>query len=211
MLYLHSMGHFNPENIISNKFLDEMDIGTTNEWIMERVGIQNRRTVLPLDYIRKTKNINPRESFSIRQYTNARAAFVSGGVGSRPSGWTKVGVTGDWVFSQDGNAVQGFAIRTTSQYLKELQKQYAGDKRRLIFIAHQANYMMLKAVCERREISNENHWYNVDQFGNTGCCGAPSTLSMHWEEIKPGDNIAMVIFGAGLTRAYMMLKAGSEQ
>jgi 3-oxoacyl-[acyl-carrier-protein] synthase III len=34
---------------------------------------------------------------------------------------------------------------------------------------------------------------------------------MHWEEIKPGDNIAMVIFGAGLTRAYMMLKAGSEQ
>ncbi|MGP8154314.1 MAG: hypothetical protein ACLQBQ_09275 [Smithella sp.] len=38
MLYLHSMGHFNPENILSNKFLEDLDIGTTNEWIMERVG-----------------------------------------------------------------------------------------------------------------------------------------------------------------------------
>ncbi|MCK7511856.1 MAG: hypothetical protein MZV70_52640 [Desulfobacterales bacterium] len=28
MLYLHSMGHFHPENIISNKFLEDLDIGT---------------------------------------------------------------------------------------------------------------------------------------------------------------------------------------
>jgi 3-oxoacyl-[acyl-carrier-protein] synthase-3 len=108
MLYLHSMGHFHPENIISNKFLENLDIGTTNEWIMERVGIQNRRTVLPLDYIRKTKNVNPRESFSIREYTKARMAHKRAG-------------------------------------------------------------------------------------------------------LKPEDNIAMVIVGAGLTWAYMMLKAGSEQ
>lgn len=43
MLYLHSMGHFHPPNVITNKFLEDLDIGTTNEWIMERVGIQNRR------------------------------------------------------------------------------------------------------------------------------------------------------------------------
>jgi len=72
MLYLHSLGHFHPENIISNKFLEDLDIGTTNEWIMERVGIQNRRTVLPLDYIRQTKNANKLESFAVRQYTNAQ-------------------------------------------------------------------------------------------------------------------------------------------
>jgi len=325
MLYLHSVGHFNPENVISNKFLEELDIGTTSEWIMERVGIQNRRTVLPLDYIRKTKNVNPFESFAIRQYTNsqmsakaarmaferaslkpediglvisgssspdnitpaeasavatelgievacfdlnsacstfgthvnflrrmrpgmlppyvllvgaesttkvinytdrnsavlfgdgataavvsttmpARAAFVNSGFDARPSGWTKVGVTGDWVFSQDGNAVQKFAIKTTSECLKTLQDQYEAQARRFIFIAHQANFMMLKAVCERRAIKPESHWYNVDQFGNTGCCGAPATLSMHWDELQPGDNIAMVIVGAGLAWAYAMLK-----
>lgn len=325
MLYLHAMGHFHPENVISNKFLEDLDIGTTHEWIMERVGIQNRRTVLPLDYIKKTKNVNPLESFSIRQYTNgqmaaqaarmaldraglkpediglvingssspdnitpaeagavaaelgievpcfdlnsacssfgmqlnfimrmrpetmpsyilltgaesttkvinytdrnsavlfgdgasaaivstiipARAKFVSGNFDGRPSGWTKVGVTGDWVFSQDGNAVQGFAIRTTTDCLKTLQDQYEVDAKRFIFIAHQANYMMLKTVCERRGIKPGNHWYNVDQFGNVGCCGAPSVLSMNWDNIQPGDDIAMVIVGAGLAWAYAMLK-----
>ena len=68
MLYLHSMGHFNPENIITNKFLEDLDIGTNNEWILERVGIQNRRTVLPLDYIKKTKNSDPRAAFEARQF-----------------------------------------------------------------------------------------------------------------------------------------------
>jgi 3-oxoacyl-[acyl-carrier-protein] synthase-3 len=92
-----------------------------------------------------------------------------------------------------------------------LQDQYAAEAQRFIFIGHQANLMMLEAVCERREIKPNHHWYNVDQFGNVGCCGAPSILSMHWDEIQPGDNIAMVIVGAGLTWAYVMLKAGSEQ
>jgi 3-oxoacyl-[acyl-carrier-protein] synthase-3 len=330
MLYLHAIGHFHPENIISNKFLEELDIGTNNEWIMERVGIQNRRTVLPLDYIRQTKNINPLKSFSVRQYKNAqmsaaaarmaleraslkpediglliagsstpdniapaeasaiatelgievacfdlnsacstfgmqvnfimnmkpetlppyilligaesptksinysdrnsavlfgdgaiaavvstkvpaRAAFVSGGFDSRPSGWTKVGLKWDWTFHQDGNAVQGFAIRTTTECLKVLQDQYTADAQRFIFIGHQANLMMLKAVCERREIKPECHWYNVDQFGNTACCGAPSILSMNWDKIQPGDNIAIVIVGAGLAWAYTMLKVEDKR
>jgi 3-oxoacyl-[acyl-carrier-protein] synthase-3 len=138
------------------------------------------------------------------------AAFISGGFNSHPSGWRKVGIDGDWTFHQDGKVVQGYAIRTTTEYLKVLQEQYEAEAQRFIFIGHQANLMMLKAVCERREIKPNNHWYNVDQFGNVGCCGAPSILSMHWDEIQPGDNIAMVIVGAGLTWAYMMLKVGGD-
>jgi 3-oxoacyl-[acyl-carrier-protein] synthase-3 len=46
-LYVHGMGHFHPENVISNRFLQELDIGTSDAWIMERVGIETRRTVLP--------------------------------------------------------------------------------------------------------------------------------------------------------------------
>lgn len=74
MLYLHSMGHFNPENIISNKFLEDLDIGTNNDWIIERVGIENRRTVLPLDYITQTRNQNPKAAFEARVYKNAQMA-----------------------------------------------------------------------------------------------------------------------------------------
>ncbi|MCX5843183.1 MAG: ketoacyl-ACP synthase III, partial [Deltaproteobacteria bacterium] len=45
MLYLHGLGHFYPENVITNRFLEELDIGTSEEWILERVGIRTRRTV----------------------------------------------------------------------------------------------------------------------------------------------------------------------
>ena len=327
MLYLHSMGHFHPENIVSNKFLEDLDIGTTDEWILERVGIQNRRTILPLDYIKQTKNVNPLDAFAVRLYKNAQmgasaarmallragiktedigmliagtsspdnvtpaeaaaiaaelgievpcfdlnsacatfgvqinfllqmkpeslppyvllvnaesmtkslnytdrgnavlfgdgavaavvsakipaqSAFISGGFDGRPSGWTKVGIDWDWTFHQDGNAVQGFAIRTTTECLKLLQDHYVADAGRFIFIGHQANLMMLKNVCERGEIAPENHWHNVEQFGNTACCGSPSVLSMQWDNLKSGDNIAMVMVGAGLSWAYMMLKVG---
>jgi 3-oxoacyl-[acyl-carrier-protein] synthase-3 len=325
MLYLHSMGHFNPENIITNKFLEDLDIGTSNEWILERVGIVNRRTVLPLDYIRETKNADFRAAFEVRRYKNSqmgaaaarmaltraslkledigmiiagssspdniapaessaiaaelgievpcldmnsacssfgmqinflskmqpdvlppyllvvdsetltktvdysdratavlfgdgsaaaivstkvpsRALFVDCNYDSRPSAWGKVGINWGWRFYQDGNAVQGFAIRKTSDAVKLLQDKYTPEAKRVIFIGHQANLLMLKTVCERTGILPEHHWYNVDQFGNTGCCSAPSALSARWDQIKAGDRIAMSIVGAGLSWAHMMLK-----
>ena len=53
-LYILGMGHFHPENLIDNGFLESLDIGTNDEWITERTGIKTRRTVLNLDYIRET-------------------------------------------------------------------------------------------------------------------------------------------------------------
>jgi 3-oxoacyl-[acyl-carrier-protein] synthase III len=330
MLYLHSMGHFHPDNIIDNKFLEDLDVGTSNEWILERVGVKTRRTVLPLDYIRQTKNINPLEAFAVRQYTNARmhaeaaqmaldraslkkediglliagsstpdnvspaeaaavaaelgievpcfdmnsacstfgmqinflsrmmpdslppyilvvnaesltkcsnyadravavlfgdgaaaaiistsipsrAQFVDCGFASRPSGWNKVGINPDWKFYQDGNAVQGFAIRTTTDAVKSMKNLYGAEAKRFIFIGHQANFIMLDAVRERTGVLPENHWYSVDRFGNTGCSSAPGVLSMHWDELEAGDRIAMSIVGAGLSWSQMALKVEDNQ
>ncbi|PKN19523.1 MAG: ketoacyl-ACP synthase III [Deltaproteobacteria bacterium HGW-Deltaproteobacteria-6] len=324
-MYLHAMGHFNPENIISNKFLEDLDIGTSNDWILERVGIVNRRTVLPLDYIKETKNADFRAAFEAGCYKNAQmaaqaarkaleraslkpedigmviagssspdniapaessavaaelgievpcldmnsacssfgmqmnflskmqpetlppyvlvvdsetltksvdysdravavlfgdgsaAAIVSAQVpsrtvfcdcsyGSRPSACEKVGIDWKWRFHQDGNAVQGFAIRKTTEGVRHLKNVYADEAKRFIFIGHQANLIMLTTVCERAGILPADHWYGVDQFGNTGCCGAPSVLSAHWEDVQPGDRIAMSIVGAGLSWAHLMLK-----
>lgn len=73
-LYLHGLGHFNPENEITNQFLTDLDIGTNDEWIMERVGIRSRRTVLPLDYIRETRNSNLAAAHEARLYTHADTA-----------------------------------------------------------------------------------------------------------------------------------------
>jgi 3-oxoacyl-[acyl-carrier-protein] synthase III len=81
MLFVHGLGHFHPENVIDNAFLESLDIGTNDEWITSRVGIKNRRTVLPLDYIRATKNQDLRGAQEARLYTNAetgrRAALMA--------------------------------------------------------------------------------------------------------------------------------------
>lgn len=80
-LYVHGLGHFHPENEVSNRFLEELDIGTTDEWIVDRVGIRARRTVLSLDYIRSTQNQDVRAAAEATLYTNpqlgARAAELA--------------------------------------------------------------------------------------------------------------------------------------
>lgn len=70
-LNLLGLGHFHPENEITNRFLEELDIGTNDEWILERTGIRSRRTALPLDYIRETRNRDPREATQAALVSNA--------------------------------------------------------------------------------------------------------------------------------------------
>jgi 3-oxoacyl-[acyl-carrier-protein] synthase III len=74
MLYLHGIGHFHPENRIDNQFLLELDIGVDPGWVEERVGIRCRRTVLSLDYIRQTRNRDPRAAAEASRYTNSQTA-----------------------------------------------------------------------------------------------------------------------------------------
>ena len=325
MIYLHGVGHFHPENVISNKFLEELNIGTTVEWIMERVGIETRRTILPLDYIRETKNARPWETDGVRLYSNAQmgaaaarmavdragikvedigmvisgsslpqyltppeASTVAGTLGidvpcfdinaacatfgaqmwqidsvkpekmpryilvtniecptpstdyadrrsavlfgdcasativsltvpsnkiftgcemtSKPTMWDKAVVPRWSYFTQDGNAVQGFAIRKTTDSLRNLQALFPHvDREHFYFAGHQANLGVLQTACERAGIPPEKHWHNVEFYGNVGSASVPTILSQHWDELRPGDHVAIAIVGAGLAWAQMML------
>lgn len=87
MIYIHGVGHFHPGNIIDNGFLEKLDIGVDEDWVLERVGIHQRRTVLALDYILQTRNRDPRAAAEASQYTNgetgalaARMALVRAGI-----------------------------------------------------------------------------------------------------------------------------------
>ncbi len=330
MLYLHGLGHFYPENVITNRFLEELDIGTSDEWILERVGIRTRRTALPLDYIRETRNRDPRAAFEATSCTNAQSAaaaarmalsraglktadiglVISGSsapdhvspaeaatvaaelgicapcldvnsactsfgmqirflflmrpetlppfvlvvnpetltksvdysdrnsavlfgdgssaavvsltvpapaafevchVDSKPASWDKVMIPRMGYFRQDGNAVQGFAIRKTTESLRLLQTAFPAEPDRFKFIGHQANMGMLQTVCERTGIAEQNHWHNVEDFGNTGCSGAPAVLSRHWDDLRPGVHVAVALVGAGLTWVHMLLKVEEER
>jgi 3-oxoacyl-[acyl-carrier-protein] synthase-3 len=70
-VHLHGLGHAHPEPEITNRFLEQLEIGTDDAWILERVGIRSRRTVLPLDYIRETRNRDPRDALDAATESNA--------------------------------------------------------------------------------------------------------------------------------------------
>jgi len=97
-LYLHGVGHFHPENEISNRFLEELGIGTNDAWILERVGIRSRRSVLPLDYIRATRNRDVRAAPEAALYDTAELgkraaerALASAGIAAKDVGLVLAG------------------------------------------------------------------------------------------------------------------------
>ena len=74
MLYLHGLGHCHPDKIIDNSFLKSLNINTNNECILDRIGIHEQRTVLPLNYIRETYNKNPTLAFQQMETSYADGA-----------------------------------------------------------------------------------------------------------------------------------------
>jgi 3-oxoacyl-[acyl-carrier-protein] synthase-3 len=76
-MFLHALGHFHPDNVITNGFLEGLDIGTNDAWITERVGIKARHTVLPLDYIKATRNQDPRAAQEAALFSNAETGKLA--------------------------------------------------------------------------------------------------------------------------------------
>lgn len=329
MLYIHGTGHFHPENVIDNAFLESLDIGTNNEWILERVGIRTRRTVMSLDYIRETHNRNPMAALEASAYTDsqmaARAAamaveraglkmsdiglVISGGcssmwslpaeacriaaeleldvpafdlnsgcstfgtilhwvnamkaeatppyilvctpeastrvqnyddrnsavlfgdcaaaavvslsvpararvltssMASDPKGHSKVYVRAGEYFGQEGKSVQGFAIRRTVSCFKELRKAMTTGADDLYFIGHQANLLVLQGVCHYTNLDDDHHLRNVEEFGNCAAAGAPAVLSQNWDGFKDGDDLGLVVVGAGLSWSSLHIQFGDS-
>jgi len=72
LLYLHALGHFHPETVLDNHFLASLDIGVDVKWIEDRVGIVERRTTLPLEYLRQTRNQDPRAAAGAAHTTSTQ-------------------------------------------------------------------------------------------------------------------------------------------
>ncbi|MDT8437336.1 MAG: 3-oxoacyl-[acyl-carrier-protein] synthase III C-terminal domain-containing protein, partial [Gemmatimonadota bacterium] len=118
-------------------------------------------------------------------------------------------------FAQEGRTVQMFAIKRTVRLLRRLQKAHgAGGTfagRDLHFVGHQANLRMLETVCQQCGIAPDRHHHNVVDFGNTGAAGAPSVLSMRWDDWGDADDVAVVGVGSGLTWSSFLLRFGPPE
>lgn len=65
MLDILGMGTCHPTTSIDNLFLEALDVGTNAQWIAEKIGILERVTSLSAEYIRSTRNQDPRKALEV--------------------------------------------------------------------------------------------------------------------------------------------------
>jgi 3-oxoacyl-[acyl-carrier-protein] synthase-3 len=140
----------------------------------------------------------------------APTQIIGSSLNSNPSGWEKVVVPRLGFFAQDGNVVQMFAIKRTVLCLREMMDRYLDEEHRFHFIGHQANLRMLQSVWRQCDIPADRQHETVEWYGNTGAASAGGVISMRWEKWMPGDDIAVVGVGAGLTWASYLVRFGDE-
>jgi 3-oxoacyl-[acyl-carrier-protein] synthase III len=78
VLSILGMGFSYPDTVIDNAFLEGLGIESCGDWILEKIGIRARRTALPLDYIARTKNADPRQALGLMQMTPTQMGVQAG-------------------------------------------------------------------------------------------------------------------------------------
>ncbi len=73
---------------------------------------------------------------------------------------------------------------------------------------HQANIRIIKATARYSGVPMEKVFVNIDRYGNTSSASIPVALDEAIEEgrLRPGMNLLLVAFGAGLTWGAMAVR-----
>lgn len=86
MLHILGMGYAFPNGELDNAFIEGLDIGTSAEWIMDKIGIATRRVSLPLDYIKQTRNEEPEMAQAVAESSPTELAVEAVDLALRRAG-----------------------------------------------------------------------------------------------------------------------------
>ncbi|OGC86176.1 MAG: 3-oxoacyl-ACP synthase [candidate division Zixibacteria bacterium RBG_16_48_11] len=102
----------------------------------------------------------------------------------------------------EGNAIFKIAVQTMGDScLKILEKLQMKPEQIDLLIPHQANLRIIQATAKRLKLPMEKVYVNIDRYGNTSSASIPMALDevRRGELYRPGMNVLLVAFGAGLT------------
>ena len=127
--------------------------------------------------------------------------MVPGG-GSRTPPSEKVIAERQQYIKMRGNETFKVAVRTLEEVARET---LAVNGLRIedldLYVPHQANIRILRAVTERLGLSMDKVMLNVDRYGNTSAASIPLALNQAFEEhrLKEGSLVLMEAMGGGFT------------
>jgi 3-oxoacyl-[acyl-carrier-protein] synthase-3 len=108
-----------------------------------------------------------------------------------------------------GNETFKVAVRTLEEVAREtLAANHLHVEDLDLYVPHQANVRILKAVAERLGLPPEKVMLNLDRYGNTSAASIPIALdeAVRQGRIKEGDLVMLGAFGAGLTWASALIR-----
>ena len=126
---------------------------------------------------------------------------IEGG-GSRYPATESTIVEGKHFVQMDGKEVFRFATRVMASATQEVLA-CAGLKLEDVrwIIPHQANIRIIEAAARGLKLPMDRFIVNLERYGNTSTASIPMAMveALEKGQIKPGEKIVMVGFGAGLT------------
>lgn len=105
-------------------------------------------------------------------------------------------------YKMNGREVFKHAVRRMEASLRKcLEKADLEEKDIAYLVPHQANLRIIEAIAKRFDIADEKVYLTIHKYGNTSASAVAIALHELNEEgnLKVGDNLALVAFGAGLT------------
>ena len=108
-----------------------------------------------------------------------------------------------------GNETFKVAVRTLEEIARETMKANGLEIKDLdLYVPHQANIRILKAVAERLGLPMDKVMLNLDSYGNTSAASIPIALdeAVRGGRIKQDSLVMLGAFGAGLTWASALIR-----
>ena len=127
--------------------------------------------------------------------------IIPGGGSKNPSSAETV-TTKMHTIKMNGREVYRFATRVMASASKQAAQKAGWQLENInLFVPHQANSRIISYAAKAMNLADDKVFVNVEKYGNTSAASIPIATceALDAGKIKPGDNLLMVGFGAGLT------------
>ena len=147
-----------------------------------------------VDYINKVNGLG-------RHHLHMKA-----GGSMRPANHETVNAMEHYVY-QEGQVVFKAAVSSMADIAEEImQKHNLKSEDVAWLVPHQANMRIIDATARRMGLETDRVMINIQKYGNTTSATIPLCLWEYEKQLKKGDNIILVAFGAGFTWGSVYLK-----
>ena len=132
-----------------------------------------------------------------------------------PAGGSRLPATAETVANRQhylkmvGSEVFKFAVRALVDSSEEAVRRAGLTMEEIdVVVPHQANLRIIDAAAKRFHLPLDRFVRNVERYGNTSSASIPLALDEAVREgiVKPGNNVLLSSFGAGLSWASMVLR-----